>query len=84
MHSVVSSIHEILIRISGVDEVSGKSGTAEHLYEKSQIVIDDSKVKIDDDFDTVTTSLDDISTIGRSLSSGGSPKKFVHVDFNYQ
>ena len=85
MHTMVSSIHEIRIRISGVDEVSGKSGTAEHLYEKSFIVIDATKAKIEDDFDTVTTTLDENSTIGRSISSsGGSPKKFVHVDFNYK
>jgi len=92
MHTLISSIHEIRIRISGVDEVSGKPGTAEHLYEKSNIIlVQESKEKLHDDFDTVTTTVDDMgdsSTIERSISSpsakSSSPKKFVHVDFNYQ
>ena len=86
MHMLIGSIHSIRIRISGVDEVSGKPGTAEHVYEKPDIIIDENKTLIDD-FDIVTTTLDDVSS-GRtisSLSGDSSPrKKFVHVDFNYQ
>jgi len=79
LHRLISSIHEIRIRISGVDEVSGKAGTAEHVYENLNICFDGIK-KRDDDFDTVTTSIDESSS--RSISSG-SPKKYIHVDFNY-
>ena len=79
MHRLISSIHEIRIRISGVDEVSAKAGTAEHIYEKTNICFNGEK-KGEDDFDTVTTSIDEGSL---PTISSGSLKNFIHVDFNY-
>jgi len=87
---LVDSIESVKIRISGVDEVSGKNGTAEYIYSKaggdSTIVLSREKSKSLDDNFSVTTTIDDLSSSPQSSSpsSNKSAKKYVHVDFNYQ
>jgi hypothetical protein len=72
MQTLVDSIEEIKIRISGVDEVSGKGGSAEYTYERNESIIYGERsisggkssinsggirVSLDDNF-SVTTTID--------------------------
>ena len=73
---MVHNLHNLLqfrIRIRGVDEISGKAGMAEKTYTTSEIVPDPSEYDENED---------DFSIIDNT-SAGGSPKKYVHIDFKY-
>ena len=74
------------VRIAGVDEVSGKPGSAEKLYAKSdfQFGTQHNKLIIDDTFSVISKIGGDTASETSSTDHGSpSRRAYVHVDFKY-